>query len=169
MPRFYCQIGILLILVFCCCCCLFVCLFFILTLFYGVKSETRMTASALKQAPNTWKINQNAIYQDNIQHANFRGNLLYQATKRQYFKQQLNGDKSDVELGHSSALGQLCYFRVQYLEERLTVVYVSFCSLIKGIPRKIRMLYFVLINNVLVNLSFVLIFFTVKSGHLTCE
>ena len=42
---------------------------------------------------------------------------------------------------------------------RLTVVKVLFCSLKKGITRKIRMLCFVLINNVLFNLLCVWILF----------
>ena len=41
-----------------------------------------MTASVLKQDPNTQKVQWNAIYQDETQHANFLGNPLYQATKR---------------------------------------------------------------------------------------
>ena len=41
-----------------------------------------MTASILKQDPNTEKVEKNAIYQDKSQHANFRGNPLYQAMKR---------------------------------------------------------------------------------------
>ena len=44
-------------------------------------SETRMTASTVKQDPNTYKLPKNTIYQDKTQHANFQGNPLYQATK----------------------------------------------------------------------------------------
>ena len=42
-----------------------------------------MAANFLKQDPNTYKIQQNAIYRDKTKLANFRGNPLYQATKRQ--------------------------------------------------------------------------------------
>ena len=38
-----------------------------------------MTASVLKQDPNTQKIKNNAIYYDKKQHANFRGKPLFQA------------------------------------------------------------------------------------------
>ena len=41
-----------------------------------------MTANVLKQDPNTYKVQQNAIYWDKTKLANFRGNPLYQATKR---------------------------------------------------------------------------------------
>ena len=42
-----------------------------------------MTASVLKQDPNTQKVQKTAIiYKDKTQHANFRGSPLYQATKR---------------------------------------------------------------------------------------
>ena len=41
-----------------------------------------MTASGLKEDPNTEKVPNNAIYQDKTQHANFQGNPLYQATKQ---------------------------------------------------------------------------------------
>ena len=34
------------------------------------KSETRMTASILKQDPNTWKIKENFIYYDETQYGN---------------------------------------------------------------------------------------------------
>ena len=40
-----------------------------------------MTASILKQVPNTSEIQKNTVYQDKTQHANFLGNPLYQATK----------------------------------------------------------------------------------------
>ena len=46
------------------------------------ESETRMTASVLKQDSNTTKVQKNAICEDKTQYANFRGNPLYQATKR---------------------------------------------------------------------------------------
>ena len=41
-----------------------------------------MTASILKQDPDTEKIQKNAIYEDKTEHTNFQGNPLYQATKR---------------------------------------------------------------------------------------
>ena len=41
-----------------------------------------MTASILKQDPNTQKAEKNVIYFDKTQHANFLGNPLYQATKQ---------------------------------------------------------------------------------------
>ena len=47
-----------------------------------MKSETRMTASVLKQDPNTQKVQRSAVYSDKTQHVNFQGNALYQATKR---------------------------------------------------------------------------------------
>ena len=37
------------------------------------KSETRMTASVLKQDPDTWKVQRNSIYYDKTQHVNFGG------------------------------------------------------------------------------------------------
>ena len=40
------------------------------------QSETRMSASVLKQEPNTLKVQNNAICQDKTQHVNFRGNPL---------------------------------------------------------------------------------------------
>ena len=43
------------------------------------KSETRMTASIVKQDPNTQKIQNNTIYLGKTQHVNFRGNPLYHA------------------------------------------------------------------------------------------
>ena len=60
-----------------------------------------MTASILKQAPNTWKVQSNAVYQDKTQHANFRGTKRHlNSEKRQKndmrlsaLKQQLNGEK----------------------------------------------------------------------------
>ena len=48
---------------------------------------------------------------------------------------------------------------------RLTVVQVPFCSLIKGITPKIRMLCFVLINSVLLNLLCVWILVQNASSH----
>ena len=41
-----------------------------------------MTASVRKQDPNTQKFEKNAIYYHKTQHANFRCNPLYQATKQ---------------------------------------------------------------------------------------
>ena len=41
-----------------------------------------MSASVLKQDPNTEKVQKNAIYWDKTKPANFRGNPLCQATKR---------------------------------------------------------------------------------------
>ena len=41
-----------------------------------------MTANILKQDPNTWNVQKNAIYLDKTQYANCRGNPLYQATKQ---------------------------------------------------------------------------------------
>ena len=40
-----------------------------------------MTASILKQDPNTQKVVKNAIYEDKTQHVYFGGNPLIQATK----------------------------------------------------------------------------------------
>ena len=40
-------------------------------------SETTMTASVLKQDPNTEKVQNNATYWDKTRHAIFRGNPLY--------------------------------------------------------------------------------------------
>ena len=51
-----------------------------------------MTASILKQDPDTEKIQKNAIYEDKTEHTNFQGNPLYQA-KKTTLKQQLNGEK----------------------------------------------------------------------------
>ena len=43
-----------------------------------------MTANILKQDPNTKRFKQMLIYfNTDTQYANFRGNLLYQATKQQ--------------------------------------------------------------------------------------
>ena len=52
---------------------------------------------------------------------------------------------------------------------RLTVVEVSFCSLIKGITPKIRMLCFVLINSVILNVLCVLILFWSVTGVLSAS
>ena len=41
-----------------------------------------MTASVLKQDPNTENAQNSAIYYEKTQHANFHGKPLYQATKR---------------------------------------------------------------------------------------
>ena len=51
-----------------------------------------MTASVLKQASKTEEVQKNADYQDKTQRANFRGNPLYQATKR-HLNSSLNGEK----------------------------------------------------------------------------
>ena len=42
------------------------------------------TTYNMQQDPNTQKVQKNAVYQDNIQHANLRGDPLYQATKRHF-------------------------------------------------------------------------------------
>ena len=52
-----------------------------------------MTASILKQVPNTSEIQKNTVYQDKTQHANFLGNPLYQATKW-HLNKPLNGGKT---------------------------------------------------------------------------
>ena len=41
-----------------------------------LKSETRMTASILKQDPNTEMVQKNAIFGEKTQHANFQGNRV---------------------------------------------------------------------------------------------
>ena len=48
----------------------------------GGEFETRMTASVLKQDPNTYNIQKNAIYEDKTQNENFRVNPFYQAKKK---------------------------------------------------------------------------------------
>ena len=53
----------------------------------GIKAETRMTASILKQDPNIYiyiykRLKKNAIYWDKTKRANFRGNPLCQDTRR---------------------------------------------------------------------------------------
>ena len=45
-----------------------------------------MTASVLKQDPNTKKVQKNSVYQDKTQPAKVRGNPLCQATKRHFNK-----------------------------------------------------------------------------------
>ena len=50
-----------------------------------------MTASLLKQDPNTRNVQRDAI--DKKQHENFRGNPLYQAQYKTTLKQQINGEK----------------------------------------------------------------------------
>ena len=54
-----------------------------------------MTASVLKQASKTEEVQKNADYQDKTQRANFRGNPLYQATKR-HLNNSLNGEKRKI-------------------------------------------------------------------------
>ena len=46
------------------------------------KSEPTMTPRVLKQDPNTYKFQKNAVYLDKTQPTNIRCNPLYQATKR---------------------------------------------------------------------------------------
>ena len=46
------------------------------------KRRKKVTASVQKQDPVKQRVQKNAIYEDKTQHANFRGNSLYQATKR---------------------------------------------------------------------------------------
>ena len=72
-----------------------------------MKSETRMTASVLKQDPNTRKVQRSAVYSDKTQHVNFQGNALYQATKRHLNNSWTvkNDEKWDGELSHLSVLG----------------------------------------------------------------
>ena len=45
-------------------------------------TKKQVTASVQKQDPVKQRVQKNAIYEDKTQHANFRGNSLYQATKR---------------------------------------------------------------------------------------
>ena len=59
----------------------------------------------------------------------------------------------------TTQLNQMQISILHLVFHRLTVVKVLFCSLKKGITRKIRMLCFVLINNVLFNLLCVWILF----------
>ena len=49
-----------------------------------------MAASVLKQDPHTRRVKKNAIDCDKIQHANFRGNPLYQATHKKINKKKSN-------------------------------------------------------------------------------
>ena len=60
------------------------------------KSETKMTASVLKQDPNTSKAQKNAIYQGKHNSANFWGNPLYQTTKW-WEKKKKRKKKKEVE------------------------------------------------------------------------
>ena len=133
--------------------------------------KTRMTASVLKQASKTEEVQKNADYQDKTQRANFRGNPLYQATKR-HLNNSLNGEKRKIRwrneddchaknllsTGPENKIAQpkrdkwWALHLIFHNFHRLTVVYVLFCSLITRITPKIRMLCFVLINCILLNL-----------------
>ena len=66
-----------------------------------------MTVGILKQDPNIWKVQNNAIYSDKTQHAIFGGNPLYQATKWHLNNNQMvkNYEKYDGELIHLSFWG----------------------------------------------------------------
>ena len=55
-----------------------------------------MTASVLNQDPKRTKVQNNAIYCDKTQHANFRGNPLYQATKRHFTITRWKTMKNDI-------------------------------------------------------------------------
>ena len=64
-----------------------------------------MTASVLKQDPNTEKVKKNVLYQDQTTPANFQGNPLCQVTKW-HFKQQLkNDEKWSEKVSHLSMFG----------------------------------------------------------------
>ena len=72
------------------------------------KSETRMTASVLKQDPNTWKVQKNAAYYDKTQHANFRGNPLYRSIKIT-LKQQRNAETYKIWDTYLVLVELFCY------------------------------------------------------------
>ena len=83
-----------------------------------------MTASVLKQDPNTKRFKRTLIYfNTDTQYANFRGNRNLKKKKK-----KLNPNKISLFLS---------FFTVF---DRLSVVYVSFCGLIKGISSKICIL-----------------------------
>ena len=84
----------------------------------------RMTASVLKQDPNTKRFKQTLIYfNTDTQHAHFRGNPLYQATKRHLHNRQTvkNDEKLNKDLSCfgwvftvCSVLGRLFVFISKY-------------------------------------------------------
>ena len=99
----------------------------------GEEFETRMTASVLKQDPNTYNIQKNAIYEDKTQNENFRVNPFYQAKKKKKKKLEISG------------------LALHLIFHSLMVVQVSFCSLVKGTTPDFRTLCFVLLNSILWN------------------
>ena len=56
------------------------------------KTQTRMTASVLKQDPSTQNVQKKAVYKDKIKHVNFRCNPPLSSYKTTV-KQQLKGEK----------------------------------------------------------------------------
>ena len=69
--------------------------------------------------PNRLKVKKNAIHCDKTQQANFRGGFLFQATK-----QQLNGEKGDVEYF-------TCFWFSCFVNALLMLCYVVLVSKVK--------------------------------------
>ena len=79
--------------------------------------------------------------------------LLISKSSRNFpFFQALDKTKTDKCFSSSSFSFFFSFFFFFFVFHRLTVVYVWFCSMIKGIIPSIRVLCFVAINSVLLNL-----------------